>query len=188
MRRWCLGLLLMGGLWQLGEGAWIHAKAMLAQQLLQQAWEHVEQGEVGAKPWPWADTTPLARLRVDRLGVDQIVLAGASGRTLAFGPGHVTGAALPGGEGNVVISGHRDTHFQFLRELKGGDQIELELPDGGVERYAVLHQAVYHQDDVWLMQDSLYQQLTLITCYPFDDPVPGGELRYVVEAEKMVML
>ena len=182
MRAWCLGLLLVGGLWQLGEGAWIHTKALLAQQLLQQAWERVKQGEAGAKPWSWADTTPLARLRVVRLGVDQIVLAGASGRTLAFGPGHVTGAALPGSAGNVVISGHRDTHFRFLQELKTGDDIELELPGGGSAHYAVIHQTVHHQDDVWLMEDSSHQQLTLITCYPFDDPVPGGVLRYVVTA------
>ncbi|MFC1601975.1 class GN sortase [Pseudomonadota bacterium] len=184
MKAWCLGLLLLSAVWQLGEGIWIHAKALLAQQLLQHAWEQVAQGEAGAKPWPWADTTPLARLRVDRLKIDQIVLAGASGRTLAFGPGHVAGAALPGSEGNVVISGHRDTHFRFLQALKSGDPIELQLPDGDSIRYVVTHQAVYHQDDTWLLEETTDQQLTLITCYPFDDPVPGGPLRYVVTANK----
>ena len=48
-------------------------------------------------------------------------LAGVSGRTLAFGPGHVDGTPLPGDPGNSVLSGHRDTHFAFLRELRSGD-------------------------------------------------------------------
>ena len=29
------------------------------------------------KPWPWADTWPVARLVVPSLGIDQIVLEGA---------------------------------------------------------------------------------------------------------------
>lgn len=182
MKALCLGLLLVGSVWQLGEGVWIHAKALLAQQLLQQAWERVEQGEAGAKPWSWADTTPLTRLRVPRLNVDQIVLAGASGRTLAFGPGHVTGAALPGSGGNIVISGHRDTHFSFLQELKMGDAIELALPGGQILHYRVVNQSVRHQNDVWVMDGGFTRQLTLITCYPFDDLTPGGSLRYVVVA------
>ena len=55
-----------------------------------------------------------------------MVLAGASGRTLAFGPGHVDGTPLPGEHGNAVVSGHRDTHFAFLRDLRCGDVLEVQ--------------------------------------------------------------
>ena len=72
-------------------------------------------GRCGTRPG--ADMRPLARLRQPRLDVTQVVLDGASGRVLAFGPGHVTGSALPGVNGNIVISGHRDTHFRWLRDL-----------------------------------------------------------------------
>lgn len=88
-----LTLLLAGllclGCWQLSEGAWIYAKAGLAQLLLQRAWSRALQGEADPKPWPWADTSPVARLRAPGSGVDMIVLSGAYGRTLAFGPGHL---------------------------------------------------------------------------------------------------
>ena len=76
------------GVWQLGLGAWIHAKAMLAQSLLETAWSETLRTGKEVKPWPWADTWPVARLTVPRLGIRRIVLAGASGSSLAFGPGH----------------------------------------------------------------------------------------------------
>ena len=58
-----VALLAALGAWELGHGAWIHAKAQLAQYLLQRAWERTLRGEPAAKPWPWADTWPVARLR-----------------------------------------------------------------------------------------------------------------------------
>ena len=39
---------------------------------------------------------------------------------MAFGPGHLSGTPLPGEAGNAVVSGHRDTHFAFLRGLREG--------------------------------------------------------------------
>ena len=84
------------GAWELGHGAWIHAKAQLAQYLLQRAWTRTLRGEPASKPWPWADTWPVARLRVPAHGVDLIVLTGVSGLTLAFGPGHAPNSAAPG--------------------------------------------------------------------------------------------
>ena len=182
-KRRVLALLMVAGAWQLGEGMYIHAKAILAQHLLQQAWNRIEQGEGNVKPWDWADTWPLARIRVKRLGVEWIVLAGSNGRTLAFGPGHVNGTALPGSKGNSAISGHRDTHFRFLRKLRDLDRIELDVPGEGIRHYVVKYHAIHHQDDVWLLDDYPDRWLTLITCYPFDAKYPGGPLRYVVMAE-----
>src|SRR5207248_2826247 len=81
--------LLAGGAALFGHGAYIYAKAGLAQVLLRRAWERTLAGERDVKPWPWADTWPVARLTIPKAGTDSIVLAGASGRTLAFGPGHL---------------------------------------------------------------------------------------------------
>ena len=39
------------------------------------------------KPWSWADTWPVARIIVPRIGRSAIALAGASGQALAFGLG-----------------------------------------------------------------------------------------------------
>ncbi|MET0101142.1 MAG: class GN sortase [Sedimenticola sp.] len=179
------GLFLLAG-WQFSEGIYIGAKAAVAQLLLQQAWEETRDGNRQVPPWPWADTWPVARLRVARLEVDQVVLAGASGRTLAFGPGHLFGSARPGSGGNSVISGHRDTHFRFLEQLQRGDRMELLRPDGTTVTYAVYRRSVQHKDDLGVLQKE-DDQLTLITCYPFDALVAGGDERYVVEARPVLL-
>ena len=176
------GLLLVFGTWQLGGGLYIHAKALLAQVLLQQAWDRTLRGETRARPWPWADTWPVARIRVPGLAVDQLVLAGASGRSLAFGPGHVDGTATPGSGGNLVISGHRDTHFSWLARVTAGDGIVLDLPDGGQKNYRVVRRSVHHESETGLLGQRGSPMLTLITCYPFDAIMPGGPLRFVVTA------
>ncbi|MCP4129354.1 MAG: class GN sortase [Gammaproteobacteria bacterium] len=177
---------LLFGVWQLGQGAWLEAKARLAQILLQQAWSQTLDGSRQVRPWPGADTWPLARMQVERLGVDQIVLADASGRSMAFGPGHVVGTGEPGGGGNSAISGHRDTHFRFLQQLQTGDQLELTLRDGKVQGYRITGSSVHHKDETWLLGETDEEQLTLITCYPFDAIVPGGPMRYVVQARAVI--
>ena len=105
--------------------AWIPIKAEVAQVLLQRAWSKSVDGHAQTRPWPWADTWPVARLTATSHDVDLIVLAGGSGRTLAFGPGHLGASALPGEIGNMVIAGHRDTHFAFLQEVRRGDRLGI---------------------------------------------------------------
>jgi sortase A len=176
--------LLMIGSWELGRGAWIAAKAQVAQVLLQRAWARALEGEARPKPWPWADTWPVARLRATAHGVDLIALAGASGRTLAFGPGHVTGSALPGEPGAAIFTGHRDTHFQFTRGLQPGDRLTVELPRRRPIRYRVLSAQIADSRTARLADDHDGEYLVLVTCYPFDALASGGPLRYVVTAEK----
>jgi sortase A len=168
--------------WNLGRAAWIEAKARLAQHLVRRAWSREQAGAGDVRPWPWADTHPVVRLLVPGEGVDLFVLAGASGRTMAFGPGHMDGTPLPGEPGNAVVSGHRDTHFAFLRRLHVGDPVVVERRDGTRRRYVVRTVAVVDQRDTWVIEDAGDTRLTLLTCYPFDAIRPGGSLRYVVTA------
>ena len=105
LRRYGLvSCLLCLGFWPLAQSAYIPAKAWLAQDLMQRAWQRAGLGEDAARPWPWADTFPVARLLAESGHVDLIVLSGGSGRTLAFGPGHLSVSALPGDSGHAVIS------------------------------------------------------------------------------------
>jgi sortase A len=177
------GLLVVGAL-LFGRGLWIGVKAQLAQALLERAWARTLAGGKEVKPWPWADTWPVARLRVPKTGDDVIVLASASGRTMAFGPGHFDGTAEPGEVGNCVLSGHRDTHFAFLRKLSPGDPILLDTADGATHRYRVREDRVIEKHETWIVHAAgVRRLLTLVTCYPFDALVPGGPLRYAVVAE-----
>jgi sortase A len=179
-RRFLIIALLSGGLWQLGEGAYIYAKAQLAQELILDAWEKGVANHQPIKPWSWADTWPVARLMVPRLDIDQIILAGDNGRALAFGPGHRFGSALPGEEGNSLISGHRDTHFSFLKELRVDDTVLVQDQTGAVHQYVINAYEVI--DELMPIANGNERQLTLVTCYPFDAVMPGGPLRYVVTA------
>lgn len=176
-------LLLALGVWQLGEALYIQAKAQLAQILVRSAWERTLAGERQVKPWPWADTWPVARLAVPDHDVDLYVLAGANGRTLAFGPGHMFGTPLPGEKGNSVIGGHRDTHLSFLRDAKPGTELRTQRPDGVWRHYRVKAGAVLDEKDIWVTRQDGRTRMTLITCYPFDAIRAGGPQRYVVFAD-----
>ena len=184
--RWFAGvlaLLLLVSAWELGQGLYIHAKAVLAQHLIESSWERTLAGGQAVKPWPWADTWPVARLDAPTQGVRLYVLDGASGRTLAFGPGYLAGTAPPGESGNTVLSGHRDTHFRFLKDLRVGSALTLETRTGAHRTYRVTATRVIDKRDTRVLRSSDHAQLTLVTCYPFDALVPGGPLRYVVLAE-----
>ena len=162
-------------------GLWIPTKAVLAQVLIGRAWERARAGEAERRPWPWADTRPIARLIAPEHERTLYVLAGASGQSLAFGPAHVSSTAAPGERDNIAIAGHRDTHFAFLRDLEAGDTLVLETLDRAL-RYRVTGMEVVHESHTELLWRSGRAELTLITCYPFDAITPGGPLRYVVHA------
>ncbi len=173
----------LAGVLLLSQGGWIYLKARFAQVLLHRAWARTLAGERAVKPWPWADTWPVARLRVPAAGADAIVLAGASGRTLAFGPGHLDGSAAPGARGNCVFSAHRDTHFAFLRGVAAGEEILVQAPDGRTTIYRITAAEVVDRSVTAALEATPGQTLTLVTCYPFDAIAPRGRLRYVVRAK-----
>jgi len=172
------------GMWQIGSASYIHAKAILAQVLLETAWDKTVHGQQEVKPWPWADTWPISRLDVPGLGIDRIVLAGASGSSLAFGPGHLFGSALPGQQGNTVIAGHRDTHFRFLKDIQPGELIQLQSLTGETIKYEVSETIIVDEKQAEYLANTSENKLTLITCYPFDAIRPGGPLRYIVIAKQ----
>ena len=177
-----IGSLVFAGVLSFGHGAYLLAKAQLAQFLLERAWARTIHGERDVKPWSWADTWPVARIEFPRQRQSYIVLAGASGRTMAFGPGHVDGTAMPDESGNCAISAHRDTQFAVLRDLESGDPIVVETRDGRAIHYRVVSHCVISMFDTSPLEPSRGRILTLITCYPFDAIRPGGPLRYVVVA------
>ena len=170
------------GTWFIAQGSYIHAKATLAQVLLESAWTETLNGQTEVKPWPWADTWPVSRLSVPRLGINRIVLAGANGSALAFGPGHLFKSAKPGDVGNTIIAGHRDTHFDFVRQLKPGDTLELETSSANTLIYKITDTLIVDENDSELLLSGDERLLTLITCYPFDAIQTGGSQRYLVRA------
>ena len=182
MKRLAIAALALIGIAAIGNGAWIYAKARLAQVLLRASWERTLHVARDARPWPWADTHAVARLVVERTGSDFVVLEGSNGRALAFAPGHLEHTPLPGESGNAVITAHRDTHFAVLRDLRDGDVLRVQRRDGAWRTYRVAARRTLDQSDVWITRQSDETTLTLVTCYPFDALVPGGRGRYAVIA------
>ncbi len=185
VKRWtCCGIVLLG-LSLAAHGMYIPAKAQLAQLLLHRAWLQSE-GQPGARPWPWADTSPIARLRAKPAGysVDQLVLSHASGRNLAFGPTHISPSAPPGSAGHVVLSGHRDTHFKWLADLALDDSLRIDTHRAS-QTYRVIGREIIdlEQHNFELLADG--DLLTLVTCYPFDAVSPNTNQRYLVHAERV---
>lgn len=170
-----------------GQAGWIYAKAELAQYLIHSAWDEALNSPVQgpaafARPWPWADTWPVARLQAPRQQADLWVLEGADGSALAFGPGHMQGTALPG-QGASLIGGHRDTHFAFLQDLQIGDPIRVQDQQGQWHEYRTQTLRIVDSRNQPLLIDTDTPQLLLVTCYPFKALQPGGPLRYLVIAE-----
>jgi len=179
-RHWCLAAVAFTAAVFSFEALWIPVKAEIAQHLLERAWLRTLAGEPDAKPWPWADTHAVAILEVPRLGLREIVLEGSSGRNLAFGPTLVNTGRIERSS-DRVLSGHRDTHFSFLKELKTGDLLRLRTT-AGTREYRVRWQQVVDSRRQSMAIDEGVERLTLLTCYPFDAPVAGGPLRWVVTA------
>jgi len=182
MPRFTLPLLLaLVGLALFGHGAYIHAKAMLAQVLLERAFdESIATGRT-IKPWSWADTWPVARIEIPRLHASTIVLAGSSGQALAFGPGHVELTPDAGERGIAVYSAHRDTHFSFLRDVAIGDEIDITRSDGRRFRYRADSSQVVRFDASGIDPQTEGYRLVLSTCWPFNALTSGPE-RYLLHA------
>jgi len=169
------------GLILFGQGAYIHAKALVAQVLLDRAFDKTIATGQATKPWSWADTWPVARIEVKRLHARAIVLAGSSGQALAFGPGHLERTPDAGERGVAVYSAHRDTHFAFLKHVVAGDEIDVTRDDGQTFRYRVDTTSVVRFDDSGIDPLAGGHQLVLSTCWPFDALTQGPE-RYLVHA------
>jgi sortase A len=168
------------GLFQAVSAAIIPAKAVVAQLLLERAFDRSVASHQPERPWPWADMAPAAKLSVERLGVERIVIDTGSGQALAFGPTLLPGAAPIGAQGTAVIAAHRDTHFEFLQQVRAGDVIPVAGIDGVTHRYRVTGSEVVRWDR-FAVRPSGAPALALATCYPFGANY-HGPLRYVVHA------
>lgn len=171
--------------WLLLSGVTVYVKAHVAQLLLTHAWQTaISRAEFRMiKPWPGADTFPIAKISAARLNWSAVVLEGATGESLAFGPGHIRNSPAPGFPGNSVIAGHRDTHFHILKQLMYDESLKIERTDGKIVEYRVRNMRIVHETDMSVVENTDRSRLTLITCYPFNAPSAGGSLRYIVSAE-----
>jgi sortase A len=108
--------------------------------------------------------SPIARLVIPSIGLDEVVVEGVGDEELNAGPGHLPGSPLPGDRGNAIISAHRDRHFSTLGDLAIGDTVYTETLSGRT------YWIVTKRRVVGAGKPALYSTdgpvLTLTTCWP----------------------
>ena len=200
-------LLIVGGFLCV-QASWLPAKAWLSQQLIKHSWQqsisimaqqqmqerqqqirsqdntnpHSLSKPIAIKPWPWADTFPIAELVFQRIDKSIVVLNGGDPTTLAFSAGAVAPFNQPAAIKPFVVAGHRDSHFAFLEDIAIKDIVSLVDARGKMQHYQVESIDIV---DATIGQFPLVadeRSLVLITCYPFKGITNSADERYVITA------
>jgi sortase A len=177
-----ISLIAIAGLMLVGKGFYMKAKAEISQVLLKRSFDAQLHGETNVNPWPWADFATEAEITAPRIGKTAVVLSGASGEALAFGPARLASTPPPGELGTSVIAAHRDTHFRWLKDVKPGDLLMITRKDGANLTFRVRSSRIARWDASGINANAPGRNLALATCWPFD-ATEQGPLRYIVNAE-----
>jgi sortase A len=124
----------------------------------------------------------LGRIEIPRLGVMVAILQGTTAQTLRLGVGHIAGTALPGEPGNIGIAGHRDTYFRALKDIRTGDEIQIQTATG-LSSYDVDSVQIVTPRDTGVLAPSAGSAITLVTCYPFYF-IGAAPERFIVHARR----
>ncbi len=108
----------------------------------------------------------VGRVEIPRLRLSAVIFEGTDEPVLSQGVGHLTGSALPGPAGNVVLAGHRDSFFRALRNIRRGDTVEVTTTQGS-RSYTIETTRIIKPTDVSVLEPTKAPTLTLVTCYPF---------------------
>ncbi len=94
------------------------------------------------------------------------IIQGIGDKELKKGVGHFLESALPGEEGNCVLSAHRDTVFSQMGELKIGDSLIVKTSTG-IFIYEMSKTRIVKKGDKTVIVPVDNTKLTMTTCYPF---------------------
>jgi sortase A len=181
VRRWAPLTLLIVGAVLLVYVTFEYGSMFYQQRQLSAQWERQNAPSSAAPPKAEDPRDQVTRLSIPSIDLDAIVVEGTSRRQLAIAPGHMTDTAAPGENGNSVITGHRDTFFRHIYELKKGDEIVVRR-GGKSFQYLVERKFVVQPTDIAVLRPTSDARLTLITCYPTYYVGPAPE-RLVVTAK-----
>jgi sortase A len=124
----------------------------------------------------------IGLLLIPRIKAELPIVEGTDPNDLRRGVGHYKGSYLPTQNGQIVLSGHRDTVFRHLGEVKIGDTLDVKLK-GGTYRYKITHTKIVDSKDTSIITlQHNKEELILTTCYPFRY-VGNAPKRYIMYAE-----
>lgn len=181
------GLVVIGiGVWQIAEtnfqsdASLKEAKRIVAQSESNYDEEEPIKNLQKIDPPKFGDTIGL--LTIPKIKSELAIVEGTDPNDLKKGVGHYKGSYFPGENGQIVLSGHRDTVFRRLGELEPGDFFEVQMPNGKF-KYELTHTKIVDADDrtIITLQNS-EEELIVITCYPFRF-VGNAPQRYIIYAK-----
>ena len=123
----------------------------------------------------------IGLIRIPKLSEEYPIVQGTDNRSLKHGVGHYVDSVMPGVKDNSVLSGHRDSVFSKLGQLKSGDQVIVQTSDG-IFTYVVRSTRIVMADDRTVIVPTPTAVLTLSTCYPFHY-IGSAPKRFIVTAD-----
>lgn len=177
------GLILVGiGLWQfIDVKTQTHASLKQAKELIaDQPEDAPKKREVKSKPLKMGETVGL--LAIPKIKAELAIIEGTDPDDLEKGVGHYKGAYYPGDQGQIVLSGHRDTVFRKLGELEIGDSLKMEMPYGSYTYEIIGTKIVKSNDTSIITLQHNKEELILTTCYPFSY-IGNAPKRYIIYAK-----
>ena len=180
---WSQRALFAGAILLFGYGGFVVADAWFFQKRESSHFERLREQRVAVPIALTSQRGLIGRLEIRRLGLSVMVMEGADHRTLRRAVGHVPGTAVPGQNGNIALTGHRDTFFRPLRNIRQDDIVTLTTLQGEY-RYRVRATQVVSPDNVSVLDPGRTEILTLVTCHPFYF-VGAAPNRFIVRAERI---
>ncbi|WP_170006649.1 class D sortase [Bacillus fonticola] len=134
--------------------------------------------ESSAKP---IEGDVIGILEIPAIKAELPVVEGTDEDELAKGVGHYSTTALPGEGDQILLSGHRDSVFRKLGDVKIGDELTVRMP-GGTYTYIMTSSKIVDANDTTVIRSTAPNEiLTLSTCYPFGFLGDAPD-RYIIEA------
>jgi sortase A len=164
---------------QFAAAAWYARQTRDALEILRQA----PPSEAAPTPDALAVGEPIGTLEITRVGLSGVVVEGDSDAVLDRAIGHLPDTPLPWKSGNTALAAHRDTIFRPLKGVRLGDVLRLKTPHGDFD-YRVNETLIVKPDEVWVLDPTGVNTLTLISCWPFNYIGHAPE-RFIVRAERI---
>lgn len=121
--------------------------------------EAFEQGKQYGEP-------AIGVLRIDALALEAPIYTGSTDRILDKGIGWITQTTPLGEQGNIGLSAHRDGFFRGLKDISVGDRIQI-FDGQDNKQYRVTATDIVQPQDTYVLDPTMKETLTLVTCYPF---------------------
>ncbi len=178
--KYLIRLLFIIGVIMIAKPSYFYLKGHLAQRLLESAWKKSKDKNQVTYPWWGAKSYPIGKIKINKIELSYIILGGDMKQALNFGIAHIENTSKPGTSGNIGLAGHRDSFFKKLEKIHLGDTIDVDSFNK-TQKYRVIDIQIISPNEVKWLDQTDYNILTLVTCYPFDY-IGDAPMRYIVRA------